>query len=163
MIGVDVLFSIAAALDACSRGLGPVSRRRPLQPAWENRNMTRKLAQLLFVLTLFALPRTHVARWPIRSHRVMAMLAAAVERGDPRTRQLWFDVATVADQDITPEDAAGLARRIRQVGVERVLYGSDAAAGNNLRPREGWAACRRLPLTDGEFARVARNVAPYMR
>src|SRR5687768_14708173 len=44
-----------------------------------------------------------------------------------------------------------------------VLYGSDAAVGGNLRPREGWAAFRRLPLTDGEFERIARNVAPYLR
>jgi hypothetical protein len=49
------------------------------------------------------------------------------------------------------------------VGVGRILYGSDAAAGGNLRPREGWAAFRRLPLTDAEFRTIARNVAPYLR
>ena len=78
----------------------------------------------------------------------MAVLAEAVERDDPRTGRLWFDVTTVADPDISPANAARVARRIRQVGVERVLYGSDAAAGDNLRPREGWAAFRRLPLTE---------------
>ena len=95
--------------------------------------------------------------------QAMAVLAEAVERSDPRTGQLWFDVATVADRTISPESAALVARRIRQVGVERVLYGSDAAAGDNLRPREGWAAFRRLPLTAEEFARIARNVAPHLR
>jgi predicted TIM-barrel fold metal-dependent hydrolase len=93
----------------------------------------------------------------------MAVLAEAVEPGDPRTRRLWFDVATVADLDISPANAALVARRIRQVGAERILYGSDAAVGDNLRPREGWAAFRRLPLTEAEFARIARNVAPYFR
>jgi predicted TIM-barrel fold metal-dependent hydrolase len=93
----------------------------------------------------------------------MAVLAEAVEQGDPRTRRLWFDVATVADLDISPANAALVARRIRQVGAERILYGSDAAVGDNLRPREGWAAFRRLPLTEAEFARIARNVAPYFR
>jgi predicted TIM-barrel fold metal-dependent hydrolase len=92
----------------------------------------------------------------------MAALAAAVEQGDARTSQLWFDVATIADRTIAPAHAALVARRIRQVGVERILYGSDAAAGDNLRPREGWAAFRRLPLTEDEFARIARNVAPYL-
>ena len=93
----------------------------------------------------------------------MAVLAEAVERGDPRARQLWFDVATVADPNISPANAALLVRRIRQVGVGRILYGSDAAVGDNLRPRESWAAFRRLPLTEDEFAQIARNVAPYLR
>jgi predicted TIM-barrel fold metal-dependent hydrolase len=93
----------------------------------------------------------------------MAFLAAAVERGDPRTKRLYFDVASVANGDISPENAARMARRIRQVGVERILYGSDAAVGGNLAPREAWAAFRRIPLTDDEFARIAGNVAPYLR
>ena len=93
----------------------------------------------------------------------LAVLAEAVQRGDPRTRRLWFDVATVADRDISPANAALVARRIRQVGVERILYGSDAAVGDNPRPREGWATFRRLPLTEEELARIAGNVAPYLR
>jgi hypothetical protein len=62
-----------------------------------------------------------------------------------------------------PANAALVTRRIRQIGVERILYGSDAAVGTNLRPREGWAAFRRLPLTEGEFKKIAGNVAPYLR
>jgi hypothetical protein len=94
---------------------------------------------------------------------VMAVLAEAVEKRDPRTRRLWFDVTTVVDRNISDTTAALVAKRIRQVGVDRVLYGSDAAVGENLRPREAWAAFRRLPLTDREFDRIARNVAPYLR
>ena len=30
-------------------------------------------------------------------------------------------------------------------------------------PREAWAAFRELPLTEEEFARIARNTAPYLR
>lgn len=92
----------------------------------------------------------------------MAVFAGAVEQGDPRTSQLWFDVATVVDLNISPAHAALVARRIRQVGVERILYGSDAATGDNLRPHEGWAAFRRIPLTKAELARIAGNVAPYL-
>lgn len=97
------------------------------------------------------------------AHEAMAVLAEAVERGDPRTRNLWFDVATVVDFDISPASAELIAKRIRQVGLERVLYGSDAALGDNLRPREGWAAFRRLPLSEEEFAQIAGNLAPYLR
>lgn len=95
------------------------------------------------------------------SHAALAVLAEAVLQRDPRTSNLWFDVATVVDLDISPANAGLITRRIRQVGVERTLYGSDAALGDNLRPREGWAAFRKLPLAEEEFAQIASNVAPY--
>jgi predicted TIM-barrel fold metal-dependent hydrolase len=93
----------------------------------------------------------------------MAVLAEAVARNDRNTRRLWFDITTVVDTGISPVNAALVARRIRQVGVERILFGSDAAVGENLRPRESWAAFRGLPLTDDEIARIADNLAPYFR
>jgi predicted TIM-barrel fold metal-dependent hydrolase len=97
------------------------------------------------------------------AQEAMAVFAEAVERHDPRTRRLWFDVASCVDVDISPANAALVVKRIRQVGAKRILYGSDAAAGSNLRPRESWAAFRRLPLTEAEFRQIAKNVAPYFR
>jgi len=97
------------------------------------------------------------------AQEAMAVFAEAVENRDPRTGQLWFDVATVADLDISAADAALAVKRIRQAGVERILYGSDAAAGGNLRPREGWTAFCRLPLKEDEIKQIASNVAPYFR
>ena len=49
--------------------------------------------------------------------------------------------------------------RIRQLGIERVLYGSDGAVAENS-PQ---TAFRRLPLTPDEFRIIESNVAPYMR
>jgi predicted TIM-barrel fold metal-dependent hydrolase len=97
------------------------------------------------------------------AREAMSELAAAVARHDPRTRKLYFDVASIVDRGITPETARLVANLIRQVGVDKVLYGTDAAVGDNLRPRESWAAFRRLPLTDEEFARIAANLPPYFR
>jgi predicted TIM-barrel fold metal-dependent hydrolase len=93
----------------------------------------------------------------------MAVLAEAMEQRDPRTRRLWFDVTTVVDTAITPAARTLVVKRIRQVGAARILYGSDAAFGDNLRPREAWGAFRRLPLTEAEFATIAGNLAPYLR
>ena len=87
----------------------------------------------------------------------MAAIAEAVANRDPGTRRLWFDVATVADPDVSAANADLVVRRIRQVGVERILYGSDAASCTNPKPREAWAAFRRLPLTEKEVERIARN------
>jgi hypothetical protein len=52
---------------------------------------------------------------------------------------------------------------IRQIGVRRILYGSDAALGNNLLPRESWEAFRQLKLSQKEIKTIAGNVAPYFR
>lgn len=92
---------------------------------------------------------------------VLGVLAEAMARGAPRTPNLWFDVASIADRALTPEAAALMAKRIRQIGVGRVLYGTDAAQGGNLCPVDAWAAFRRLPLSEDEFARIAGNVPPY--
>jgi predicted TIM-barrel fold metal-dependent hydrolase len=95
------------------------------------------------------------------AREAMAELARSVARHDQRTRHLWFDVASIVDRDIRPELAKLVADTIRQVGVDRVLYGTDSAQGGNLRPRASWEAFRKLPLSDEEFARIARNVPPY--
>jgi predicted TIM-barrel fold metal-dependent hydrolase len=97
------------------------------------------------------------------SDEALGVLADALASHDARTKRLWFDAATLANPDITPGQREKLAQRIRQIGAERVLFGSDAAAGKNLRPRESWEAFRQLPLSEADFKRIAGNVAPYMR
>jgi predicted TIM-barrel fold metal-dependent hydrolase len=96
------------------------------------------------------------------AREAMAVFASAMAAHDPRTRNLWFDVASIVDRDISPALARLVAETIRQVGTGRVLYGTDSAQGGNLRPRESWAAFRKLPLTQDEFAQIADNVPPYM-
>ncbi len=93
----------------------------------------------------------------------LAFLAEAVASGDPRTRRLFFDVAGVVDTGISDVNAATVVRRIRRVGLDRIVFGADAPIFENLRPRESWAAFRRLPLTEDEFRRIAGNVVPYFR
>ncbi len=93
----------------------------------------------------------------------LAVLADAAARRDPRMRHVWVDVTAFARPGLSAADARRLVRRLRQVGMERVLYGSDTEIGMDVRPRDGWAAFRSLPLTDAEAARVANNVMSYLR
>jgi uncharacterized protein len=93
----------------------------------------------------------------------LSVFVEAIGKGDSRTRHLYFDVATVAHSDTSADEANLIASRIRQLGTHRILYGSDAPARGNLPPREGWAAFRRLPLTEAEFQTIAANVPPYLR
>jgi predicted TIM-barrel fold metal-dependent hydrolase len=95
--------------------------------------------------------------------QALAVFVDAIARKDARTKNLYFDVTSVALNDLTAEQAALAVKRIRQLGLKRILYGSDAAAGGNLPPREGWAAFRRLPLSEKEFRAIASNAPPYLR
>ncbi|HEU0076626.1 MAG TPA: amidohydrolase family protein, partial [Longimicrobiaceae bacterium] len=94
----------------------------------------------------------------------LAAFADAAAAGDPRMRNLWFDLATVVTLNVTPQTAERLAGHIRRLGAHRVVYGSDMAVAGNPAPRQGWALVKGLlPLTDRELAAIATNVVPYMR
>ena len=94
---------------------------------------------------------------------VMAAFGEAAERNDPSMRNVYFDVATNVTAESTPENLARVARRIRQVGVRRVVYGSDLSPpGGSIEA--GWEIFRdRVPLTDEEKRTIASNVASFAR
>jgi uncharacterized protein len=91
----------------------------------------------------------------------LSVFIEAIARGDRRAARLLFDVATAADSEDGPEALALIARRIRELGVERVLYGSDAPVPGNS-PRESWATFRRVPLSEDEWTTIAGSTAPYL-
>src|SRR5688572_33123631 len=97
------------------------------------------------------------------AHSVIEVLGDAVANKDSRTRRLWFDVASNAHPSNSRRVSELMVKLIRQIGVKRILYGSDAATGNNLAPRESWEAFRALKLSNKEFKTIAGNVAPYFR
>ena len=87
----------------------------------------------------------------------LGVFSDAITASDPATSRLFFDVAGVANFQPAPA-VARLARRIREVGLERVVFGTDVGT-----PRENWAIFRKtVPLTEDEFAIIARNAVPYV-
>lgn len=92
----------------------------------------------------------------------LEVFAAAIAADDPRVKNLYFDVSGVAGIGEWRAKAERIACTIRQLGTDRILYGSDGAVPGNT-PREAWKAFRELPLSPGEFSRIARNTAPYLR
>jgi predicted TIM-barrel fold metal-dependent hydrolase len=97
---------------------------------------------------------------PGYTDEALEVYADAITANDPRTKHLFFDVATVADQQ-TEEVLKTFAKRIRQVGLQRVLFGTDLGPP---AARQSWLTFRTtVPLTDEEFKTIAGNVAPYFR
>ena len=96
-------------------------------------------------------------------HEAVSVFSEVIAVGDPRVGRLLFDVTATVNFRTPNEDLALVARHVRELGVERVLYGSDGSdpEGNGPTPRKGWAAFRMVPLADEEFQTIAGNVAPY--
>ena len=104
------------------------------------------------------------AEFPAYAEQAMDVFAGAIERKDPRTRNLYFDQTTVATSETTPEEGERIARMIRRVGTTRVFFGSDMPVGGNPPPSESWAIFRaKVPLTAAEMRAIALNEPPYAR
>jgi predicted TIM-barrel fold metal-dependent hydrolase len=92
----------------------------------------------------------------------LGVFVDAIAKHDARMKNVWFDASLGMPASTPAEDLQRIAARIRQIGVSRVLYGSDSATPTTS-PEAVWAAFRRLPLTEAEFVAIAGNIAPYMR
>ena len=87
-----------------------------------------------------------------------AFLASAVAAHDSRVAHVWFDATSLVSATLSPTEAA---HRIRQLGVDRIVFGSDLLNADESLCMQ-WSAFLRLPLTADEFRTIATNVVPYM-
>jgi predicted TIM-barrel fold metal-dependent hydrolase len=93
----------------------------------------------------------------------LSVFTDAIAKHDSRMKNVWFDTTVVVRPNMSADELQRIAARIRQIGVKRVLYGSDAPANPLMYPKAGWAAFQRLPLTKAELNTIANNITPYMR
>ncbi len=96
----------------------------------------------------------------------LAEFARLRATNDPRTRNLYFDLAGLVTPDLTEEQAQLMVTRMRQIGIDRILFASDSAAEaiSNPPPAAQWKSIReRLPLSSAELMTLASNVAPYLK
>jgi predicted TIM-barrel fold metal-dependent hydrolase len=92
------------------------------------------------------------------TQKASAVYAEAIAQYDARVRNLYFDACIAA----TAAEAPLLAQRIREIGVSRVLYGSDAPIKGNY-PADALQRWHSLPLTATEFRTIETNVAPFLQ
>jgi predicted TIM-barrel fold metal-dependent hydrolase len=92
-----------------------------------------------------------------QADELMAVFGEATRHKEKQLRNLYFDVATNVTAETTAEEAALIAKRIRDVGPRHVLYGSDVSPpGGSVA--KGWEIFRtKLPLSDAELRTIAGN------
>lgn len=91
----------------------------------------------------------------------LSVFVKAIERKDLRVKNVYFDVCGIAIVGMWEKKADLVVQRIRQIGTNRLLYGSDAATADNA-PKDALKRWHRLPLTQEEFSVIENNVAPYL-
>lgn len=92
----------------------------------------------------------------------LSVFIDAIARQDARMTNVYFDICGVAGIGRWKEKKALIARRIRQIGISRILWGSDGAFGGGMTPAQALQAYRELPLRSEEFHTIDTNVALYM-
>jgi predicted TIM-barrel fold metal-dependent hydrolase len=92
----------------------------------------------------------------------LTVFVKAIERQDPRIKNVFFDVCGIAIPGTWANKAEVVVKRIRQIGTGRLLYGSDAATPDNL-PKDALQRWHSLPLSPREFNEIDNNIAPYLR
>lgn len=95
--------------------------------------------------------------------KALLVFIAAIANKDTRMKNVYFDICGVPGLGHWKDKKALIAKRIRQIGVSRVLWGSDGAFGGGLTPLQAVQAYRELPLTKEEFHTIDTNLTPYMR
>src|SRR5690349_17359840 len=97
------------------------------------------------------------------SDAALGVFAQAIRRRDPRLRNVYFDISGVTGLGDWRGYAPTIVRRLRSIGLQRVLYGSDGAPDAESTPAKRYASLRELPLTPDELRTLERNVAPYIK
>jgi predicted TIM-barrel fold metal-dependent hydrolase len=92
----------------------------------------------------------------------LSVFVKAIEQKDPRMKNVYFDVCGIAISGMWEDKADLLVTRIRQIGTNRLVYGSDAATAENT-PKDALKRWHSLPLTQEEFRSIDNNVLPYVR
>ncbi len=95
---------------------------------------------------------------------VTQVFVDAIQSGKSTMNNVYFDLATVVTEAQSPETIELITSRLRELGLNRILFGADTPAGSRPDPIAAWATIRRrLTLTEPELRLIAANVAPYLR
>jgi predicted TIM-barrel fold metal-dependent hydrolase len=91
----------------------------------------------------------------------LSVFIGAILHRDARVSHLYFDISGVAGLGDWKNKKQLIVSRNRQIGVHRILFGSDGA-WTSFSPLRAETAFRELSLTREEFQVIDTNTPPYM-
>ena len=78
-------------------------------------------------------------------------------------KNVYFDVCGIAIAGMWEDKAELLVTRIRQIGTNRLVYGSDAATADNKAEGRAETMAQSAIDPEGVHGAIDSNVAPYVR
>lgn len=155
---------IRRVFEAANRLRWPLNVHTNATPRWGARQAEIFLNQLVAAAPDVQVVVNHLTGGAFNNEEVLALFAAAVSGGNPAAKNLYFEVAQLPFGNKSDADYEWIVRYMRQIGLNRIYYGSDGPTGGGLPPGVMWSFLRNeLPLTLGEFRILATNVAPWAR
>lgn len=143
-----------------------VVHMRTMDAAYGARDAEIFLREILPEASDIPVQIAHLSGWggfDDETDQALEVLAEAVEAGDPRTANLYFDLSAVVFSSQPDSVKQLIVRRIRQIGTQRMLFAVDAGDGAEPAAQEAWENLKLLPLDDAELHTIAENLAPYLR
>jgi len=93
--------------------------------------------------------------------QALSVFVQAIAAHDAAVRNLYVDISGVAGVGQWKGKKELLAQRIRAIGIQRILYGSDGA-WTDFTPTKAVAAFHQLPLSAEELRAIDANEPPYV-
>jgi predicted TIM-barrel fold metal-dependent hydrolase/ketosteroid isomerase-like protein len=142
-----------------------VVHMRPRRQPYGREDVEVMLREVLSQAPDVPIQIAHLAGWggyDEATDQAAEAFADAVARKDLATRNLYFDITTIVFPGTAIERRQQIAHRIRQLGVKRVVFGSDLSDPRGSARWYWEQVLQLIPLTKGELATIASNVTPYL-
>lgn len=155
------LAAVFAAANA--RRVPIVIHMRTMNPEYGRRDAEIFLSQVMTRAPDVPVQVAHLAGWGgygAETNGALSVFAEAFASGDRRVTNLYFDLTQVTA--VSPSTAERMIQRIRRIGMDRMLFGVDGV-GTPGQAWQAWQSLTRLPFTRDEVARIATNLAPWLR
>jgi predicted TIM-barrel fold metal-dependent hydrolase len=141
--------------EAANRLRLPLLVHTAASPRWGKEQAEIFLKELVAAAPDVEVVVAHLWGGAFYNEPALAVFADAISSGNPAAKHLHFEVASVYGDEAMRET---LVRRMRQIGLQRIYFGSDAP------PKDAWTYFRgEMPLTAEEMKALAANVAPWAR
>jgi predicted TIM-barrel fold metal-dependent hydrolase len=93
----------------------------------------------------------------------LRVFIGAIQRHDPNMKMVYFDITNVAGLGNWQPKKSLIAQRVREIRIDRIVFGSDGNFGGGVTPSKALADFHALPLSSAEFRTIETNITPYMR
>jgi predicted TIM-barrel fold metal-dependent hydrolase len=131
-----------------------------MNPEYGRRDAEIFLSQVLPKAPDVPIQIAHLAGWGgygAETDAALSVFAEAFASGDRRVTNVYFDLSGLTG--VSPSTAERVVQQIRRIGIDRMLFGIDRVG----TPGQAWESLTRFPFTRDELARIATNLAPWLR